>query len=110
MTSSRRSIWTIASTCPCCTRPRGDGVSALAVAEAGLALRPTHLLCLAAAAEAALLLGDNARATAYYQTLVDVYDDEIRVELEEYGTGEAGHASLLPQLREEAAAFLAGTR
>ena len=88
----------------------GDGVSALAVAEAGLALRPTHLLCLAAAAEAALLLGDNARATAYYQTLVDVYDDESRAGLEEYGTGETGHASLLPELRNEAAAFLAGTR
>lgn len=88
----------------------GDGVSALAVAEAGLALRPTHLLCLAAAAEAALLLGDNARAAAHYQTLVDVYDDEVRVELEEYGTGPNGHASLLPELRDEAAAFLAGTR
>ena len=88
----------------------GDGVSALAVAEAGLAQRPTHLLCLAAAAEAALLLGDNARATAYYQTLVDVYDDEVLVELEEYGTGPNGHASLLPELRDEAAAFLAGTR
>ena len=88
----------------------GDGVSALAVAEAGLALRPTHLLCLAAAAEAALLLGDNARATAHYQTLVDVYDDEIRVDFEEYGTGETGHASLLPVLRDEAAAFLAGAR
>lgn len=88
----------------------GDGVSALAVAEEGLALRPTHLLCLAAAAEAALLLGDNARATAYYQTLVDVYGDEIGAGLEEYGTGETGHASLLPELRDEAAAFLAGTR
>lgn len=88
----------------------GDPVSALAVAEAGLAFRPTHLLCLAAAAEAAEMLGDAARATAYYQTLVDVYDEEIGAGLEEYGTGETGHASLLPELREEAAAFLAGAR
>ena len=88
----------------------GDGVSALAVAEAGLAQRPTHLLCLAAAAEAALLLDDDARATAYYETLVDVYDDEITVDFEEYGTGPNGHGSLLPVLRNEAAAFLAETR
>ena len=88
----------------------GDGPAALAVAEAGLAFRPTHLLCLAAAAEAALLMGDDPRATEYYQTLVDVYEDEITVDLEEYGTGENGHASLLPQLRAEAMAYLAGSR
>lgn len=87
-----------------------DGPAALAVAEAGLAFRPTHLLCLAAAAEAALLMGDDEKATAYYQTLVDVYDDEITVELEEYGTGPNGHASLLPQLRAEAIAYLAASR
>lgn len=86
-----------------------DGPSALAVAEAGLAFRPTHLLCLAAAAEAALLMGDNERATGYYQTLVDVYDEEIGAGLEEYGTGPTGHASLLPQLRADALAFLAGS-
>ncbi|MDE2805295.1 MAG: hypothetical protein OXN18_09155 [Gemmatimonadota bacterium] len=86
-----------------------DGPSALAVAEAGLAFRPTHLLCLAAAAEAALLMGDNERATIYYQTLVDVYDDEIGAGLEEYGTGPTGHASLLPQLRADAMAYLAGS-
>ena len=86
-----------------------DGPSALAVAEAGLAFRPTHLLCLAAAAEAALLMGDDERAAGYYRTLVDVYDDEIGAGLEEYGTGATGHASLLPQLRAEAMAFLAGS-
>lgn len=86
-----------------------DGPSALAVAEAGLAFRPTHLLCLAAAAEAALLMDDNERAARYYRTLVDVYDDEIGAGLEEYGTGPTGHASLLPQLRAEALAFLAGS-
>lgn len=88
----------------------GDGASALAVAEAGLALRPTHLLCLAAAAEGALLIGDDARARGYYQTLVDVYEEESRAGLVEYGTGEGGHASLLPVLRGEAAEYLASGR
>jgi len=86
-----------------------DGPSALAVAEAGLAFRPTHLLCLAAAAEAALLLGDDEKAAGYYQTLVDVYDEEILAGLEEYGTGPTGHASLLPRLRADALAYLAGS-
>jgi len=86
-----------------------DGPSALAVAEAGLAFRPTHLLCLAAAAEAALLLGDDEKAAGYYQTLVDVYDEEILAGLEEYGTGPTGHASLLPRLRADALTYLAGS-
>lgn len=85
-----------------------DGATALAVAEAGLAVRPTHLLCLAAAAEAALLLDDDAGARAYYQTLVNSYDAEIAAGLEEYGS-EKGHATLLPVLRDEARAFLAGS-
>ncbi len=88
----------------------GDGASALVVAEAGLAVRPTHLLCLAAAAEAAILLGDEAKARAHYQTLVDVYEEESRAGLEEYGTGEAGHANLLPLLLGEAAEYLASGR
>ena len=88
-----------------------DGASALAVAEAGLAVRPTHLLCLAAAAEGALLIGDDAKARAHYQTLVDVYEEEVQAELVEYGTvEEGGHANLLPVLRGEAAEYLASGR
>ena len=87
-----------------------DGASALAVADAGLAVRPSHLLCLATAAEAALLLGDDALALTHYQTLVDVYDEEIGAGLVEYGTGEGGHANLLPLLREEARAYLADSQ
>lgn len=87
----------------------GDGASALAVADAGLAVRPMHLLCLAAAAEAALLLGDEEMARAHYQTLVDVYDEEIGAGLEEYGPQEAdGHANLLPLFLDQARAYLAG--
>ena len=86
----------------------GDGTAALLVAEAGLAVRPTHLLCLAAAA--AILLDDEAKARAHYQTLVDVYEEESRADLVEYGTGEGGHAPLLPVLRGEAAEYLASGR
>ena len=86
-----------------------DGASALATAEAGLAVRPTHILLLGAAAQAALLVGDTAAAGAHYRTLLDVYDEESRAGLDEYGTGEGGHANLLPALQAEAAAYLAGT-
>ena len=89
----------------------GDGASALAVAEAGLAVRPTHLLCLAAAAEAAIMVGDEAKARAHYQTLLDVYDDEVPAGLAEYAPqNEGGHANLLPVLRGEAAEYLASGR
>lgn len=89
----------------------GDAASALAVAEAGLAVRPTHLLCLAAAARAALLGGDAPAARAHYRTLVDVYDEEIGAGLQEYDPrAEEGHAELLPLLRQEASEYLAGSR
>ncbi|MDE2751029.1 MAG: zinc ribbon domain-containing protein [Gemmatimonadota bacterium] len=87
----------------------GNGDAALLTAEAGLAVRPTHILLLGAAAQAALAIGDTATARAHYQTLVDVYDEEIRADLEEYGVGAGGHANLLPALQAEAAAYLAGT-
>lgn len=86
-----------------------DGPAALATAEAGLAVRPTHILLLGAAAQAALETGDATTARMHYQTLIDVYDEEIRAGLDEYGTGEGGHANLLPALQAEAAAYLAGT-
>lgn len=86
----------------------GDGAQALAVAEAGLAVRPTHLLCLAAAAEGALLLGDSATAAAHYRTFVDAYDAELRAGLTEYTSPEAGHPDLLPALLAEARAYLNG--
>ena len=88
-----------------------DAPSALAVAEAGLVVRPTHLLCLAAAARAALLGGGADKARAHYQTLVDVYDEESGADLQEYDPrAEEGHAELLPLLRQEASDYLAGSR
>ena len=87
----------------------GDARSALAVAEAGLALRPTHLLCLAAAARAALLAGDTAKAAAHYRTLDAVYDQERGADLQEYDpSAKEGHAALLPVLRQEARAYAQG--
>lgn len=89
----------------------GDAASAQAVAEAGLAVRPTHLLCLAAAARAALMADNAARARVHYQTLFDVYEEEIGSGLQEYDPGaEEGHAGLLPLLRQEAKDYLASSR
>lgn len=89
----------------------GDAAAALAVAEAGLAVRPAHLLCLAAAARAAVLGADADRARGHYRKLVDVYEEEIGAGLPEYDPrAEEGHAELLPQLRQEAIDYLAGTR
>ena len=85
------------------------GAAALAVAEAGLAARPAHLLCLAAAAQAAALLGDSAKTTAHWRAFLDAYDEEIRSGLAEYGPPPDGHAPLLPRLRAEAEAHLSGS-
>ncbi len=89
----------------------GNGELALAIAEEGLAQRPTHLLCLAAAAQGALLIGEGERAAAHYRTFLDVYEEELRAGLEEYGQGREGHGhgGLLPILREEAEAYLSGS-
>lgn len=86
----------------------GDDARALAVAEEGLAVRPTHLLCLSAAAEAALALGDSARAESHYRTFVDAYDAEMQTGLTEYVSVEEGHPDLLPELLVEARDYLAG--
>lgn len=89
----------------------GDAAAALAVAEAGLSVRPTHLLCLAAAARAAAMGGDAAKARTHYRTLVDAYDEEKGADLPEYAAGaEEGHAELLPVLLREASDYLAGSR
>ena len=85
----------------------GDGAQALSVAEEGLAERSTHLLLLAAAAEAALVMGDSAMAGERYQALVDSYDSEVAAALPEYAPGV--HQDLIMTLREEAQAFLSGT-
>ena len=85
-----------------------DGAQALAAAEACLAIRPTHLLCLSAAAEAALLLGDQTRAASHYRTLVESYNAELQTGLPDYTSPQEGHPDLLPTMLNEAQAFLDG--
>ena len=85
----------------------GDGATALTVAQEGLAVRSTHLLLLAAAAEAAIVLEDAALAEANYELLVDSFDTEIAAGLPEYAP-EAHSGDLLNTLRNEANAYLSG--
>ena len=83
----------------------GDGSQALAIAEVGLQEHPTHLLVLAAAAEATILLGEQDRAIAYYETFLESYDAEMATELFEYGN-EAHQGDLMESLKTEAENYL----
>jgi tetratricopeptide (TPR) repeat protein len=65
---------------------------------------PNHLLGLAAAAEAAVELGELDEAEAHYRRIVEIYDDESQRSLEEYGM----HSQIMTVLKEEAEQFLAG--
>lgn len=83
----------------------GDGTTAAEIAEEGLTEHPTHLLVLAAAAEAAVLLGQDEVAIQRYEQLVDAYEAELAGGLPEYSS----HGpELLPNLRDEANAYLSG--
>ncbi len=82
----------------------GDHEAALAEAETVLEEDPNHLLNLSAAAEAAVALGDNATAEEYYSRILEVFDSEVDRDLPEYRE----HVPLLPSIRDEAAAFMAG--
>lgn len=64
---------------------------------------PSHLLGLAAAAEAALELGWDDDATQYYTQFVGVFDVQVDRPLNEY----LGHSSLLQRMKGDADAFLA---
>jgi tetratricopeptide (TPR) repeat protein len=65
---------------------------------------PNHLLGLAAAAEAAVELGELDEAEAHYRRIVEIYDDESQRSLEEYSM----HSQIMTVLKEEAEQFLAG--
>jgi len=85
-------------------RALGDIEAALAAALEILELHPSHLLGLSAAGEAAHELGRADESTGYYQTLVDVYDEEMATPLQEY----IDHSGIVGPLKEDAEAFLAG--
>ncbi len=81
-----------------------DFASALASAEAALADYPDHLLLLSAAAEAANRMGDSEAASGYYGRLLDVWDEQTALGLEEYQI----HATMLPEIEASARSFLEG--
>jgi len=83
----------------------GDGATALQVAQEGLAISPTHLLALAGAAEAAILLEDEAAAIGFYQTLVESFDAEMALGLFEY-SAEAHSNGLMDNILGEAESYL----
>lgn len=78
----------------------GDFETGLATARSILDESPTHLLGLAAAAEAAKGLGDPESARGYYQQLLDAYGAEVARGLPEY----TDHAPVLEIARDSALA------
>ena len=81
-----------------------DSEAALASAQEALAVHPNHLLNLAAAAGASADLGDDATAREPYQMLLDQFDAEMGKLLPEYDA----HSQMMPELKAEAEAYLAG--
>ena len=65
---------------------------------------PNHLLGLAAAAEAALELGQLDEAETHYRRILEIYDEESQRPLEEYDM----HSRIIVVLKTDAEAFLAG--
>lgn len=64
---------------------------------------PNHLLGRAAAAEAALELGEMDEAAAHYEHIVEIYDEERQRALEEYRM----HSAIVDVLKDDAQRFLA---
>lgn len=79
----------------------GNFADALETAERILAAEPDHLLGLGAAARAAALAGDDDGARGYYERLLGAFETERARDRREY----RDHAQLLPEYRDEAAAF-----
>jgi hypothetical protein len=65
---------------------------------------PNHLLGLAAAAEAAIELGEPDEAEVHYRHLAAIYDAEVQRALPEYDQ----HSLIVDVLKEDAERFLAG--
>lgn len=80
----------------------GDFEGALATAREALEENPDHLLNLAAAAQAAHVMGDDETARGYYRRLLDVWDEERAADRPEYTL----HEGLMPGMRQEARDFL----
>jgi len=85
-------------------RVAGNLEDAMANAQEVLDREPNHVLALAAAAEAAVDMGDRDAAGAYYRQILDVIDAEIARGLPEY----EAHSTILQSIRSDAEAFLGG--
>lgn len=64
---------------------------------------PNHLLGLAAAAEAAIELGEEDEAEVHYRRIAEIYDEEVQRPLEEYDA----HRRIVDVLKQDAERFLA---
>ncbi|MDX1492463.1 MAG: hypothetical protein R3253_00210 [Longimicrobiales bacterium] len=85
-------------------RTAGNLEAALAQAYEIIDQEPDHLLGRAAAAQAAVELGEMEEAETHYRHILEVYDEQAPRDLEEY----VSHSVIVGQLREDAEAFLAG--
>jgi hypothetical protein len=81
----------------------GNLDAAVSTAEEILAAEPNHVLALGVAAQAAIELGDQDDAEAYYRRLLEAYPQEQLRPLPEY----QGHVTSMELARSAAEAFLA---
>ncbi|MGI9189671.1 MAG: zinc ribbon domain-containing protein [Longimicrobiaceae bacterium] len=82
----------------------GEPAAAAAQADTILAADPSHLFGLAARAEAARREGDTDTARTSFRRFLDLYDEQLRRGLTEYGE----HVAALRGARAEAEAYLSG--
>lgn len=85
-------------------RTAGNYEAALDNAVELLEQDQSHLLGLAAAAEASVALGEADEAERYYRMILEAFPSEASSSREEYQM----HATILDQLQAEAEAYLAG--
>lgn len=85
-------------------RTAGNFEAALAQAYEIIDEDPNHLLGLAAAAEAAVELGELDEAETHYRRVLEIYDEESQRDLEEY----TSHSLIVGAVRDDAERFLAG--
>ncbi len=78
--------------------------AAMASAQQVLAVEPDHVLGLGIAADAAVRMGDDARAEELYRHVLRVYDAQAARSLVEYDS----HRTVMADVRASAEAFLAG--
>jgi len=81
-----------------------DYQGALDTAEQALTQTPDHLFLLSAAGAAAAAMEDRERAELHYSRLLEIYDEQVALQLPEY----VERPGLLPEMRREARVYLEG--